>query len=335
MPSRYHVDTVFDRSRRAERGETADSPCDSVPPEADVESRYGDAGPDELRAAVRDLEDELAECRDRIERREHRSEEHESAIAELRAFPDAVHEELRSIGTDARPSVLSIDDPDDHLASNGTGWVIDDGLVVTAATVLRGPDPASLQGWTGPVPDGPDSVVLETVHGDELPVERTVVDGESPVGIVETETDGLDPLPTDPADGLEDGDPLLCLGHPGHVGRWVMSLGRYREMDDRASFRFDGPVSHATTDQPTLVAPISGAPLFDLDGRVVGLVEGPRPREDELAPGADRWSGPVFQGLPDTYDLRAVDAAVVGDRAAELRGQAPGRVAPGTGVRHE
>lgn len=331
MPARYHFGKTIGRLGRSARRESDDSLCSHVDDEASVDARYDGTDNEGLRAVIDELERDLAECRNEAERREKGREELESAAAERRTFPDAVHEQMRSVGSDVRSSVVSIDDPDVPGESIGTGWAIEDGLVVTAAAILAGPADETLADWTGPVPDGPDAVTVETIHGAELRVERSATGSGSPVAVVEAETEGLDPLATASADDVEEGDPLLTVGHPGGVGRWVMSLGRYAGPDGQSGFRIDGPVSHATTDLPTRVAPIAGAPVFDREGRVVGLVEGPRPRTAEPTPGTFSRADEVFQGLPDVYDLVAVDAAVVVDRVTQLQGAIGDGAAPGAG----
>lgn len=266
-----------------------------------------------LRDAIESLERQLADCEDEVESLEARRGNLETSVSERRAFPDDVHETMRAVGKEARASVVALDDPDHHFRANGTGWVVDDGVLVTARSVVAGPRADVVEGWEGPVPDGPETLVPETIDGRELPIEGTTIDERAGVALVETATDGLDPLSSGSTDGLEDGDPLLVLGHPAQLGRWVMTLGRYAGADGTDRFRVDAPVSHATTGQGLLVPPIAGAPVFDLGGTVVGVVEGTRLRADDLAPGAHTKSETPLQRLPDTYDLLAVDGGSVRD----------------------
>lgn len=279
----------------------------------DDPSRYDDADAAELRDRIDDLEGELEACRTRVEQLQQRRDAYESTIVDHRTFPESIHEQLRSVGTDARSSVLSVRNPDHYLRSNGTAWVAEEGVVVTATPVLDGPDEAMLSGWTGPVPDGPDDLTLESFDGTDRPVERETVDEATSTAIIDTETDGLDPLAIGSAADLEDGDPLLVLGHPAYVGQWVMSLGRYVETDDRTSFRIDCPVSPATTDLPFLIPSVSGAPVFDVQGRVVGMILRTQARTSNPAPGTYSRSEQVFQGIPDTRDLVALDGQTVAD----------------------
>lgn len=64
----------------------------------------------------------------------------------------------------------------------------------------------------------------------------------------------------------DDGDPVVMIGHPFNVGKWIISVGRYLEMRDTTSV---GP-DHLIVDAPVRGGN-SGGPAFTLDGEFVGM----------------------------------------------------------------
>ena len=148
--------------------------------------------------------------------------------------------------------------------ASGTGWSWGSDLVVTAAHVvsLASAGHLTLLTLDGRVLDG--SVVNASASQDTALV--------SAPGL------GLPGLPRGPAASLHAGDAIVVIGHPQGYAAWSVSLGH---MIDKA-VGAARPRFHST-------APIapgnSGGPVFDIEGRVVGMtIGGIWPPAEDAAP---------------------------------------------------
>lgn len=206
-----------------------------------------------LLARVEDLETEVAECEAQLASL--RGLQHEAASLDPWPFVDeATHERMADVVVPLRASVVKIlvDHPyyESGATPPATGWVYDDGLVVTNKHVA---DPRNIDGF--------ELEAIETFDGDVRECELLESDPSIDGALLEASTDGLDPLPTGRSDDLEMDDPVVVLGHPKTVGTWVASLGAYRGEQGQRSFVAEGQS----------MLGMSGSPVIDEHGTVVGL----------------------------------------------------------------
>lgn len=149
----------------------------------------------------------------------------------------SIRENALEVGLDARSSVLKV--------GNGTGWIVDDGFVVTCSHVVDD-----------------DVVEVETFDGRRS--EGSVVERHDDVDLafVATETDDLEPLALEMESGAVD-RPVVKVGHPDAVGSWIVSVGH---------------VIRSSGDELIADVPCgpgdSGSPLLTLDGMAIGHVTG-------------------------------------------------------------
>lgn len=141
---------------------------------------------------------------------------------------------------------------------DGSGVLIDpEGTILTVAHNLRAP--------------GADLIAV--LHdGREVPARALGRNSEGDFGLVRLLEEGPWPhAPMGTTTGLVEGEALITLGHPGgsHAGRPpVVRLGRFFGVVEGKEGQPDGQwVRHSGKIMPG----DSGGPLFDLEGRVVGI----------------------------------------------------------------
>lgn len=156
-------------------------------------------------------------------------------------FSNEIVEKTRQVGLEARKSVLW-----------GTAWVIAPGLIVTNGHNVVG---VGIKGM----------VKLETIDGETFEAEVLGYELEPlDVAILGTNYTKLTPLRIGSSKNLKVGDPLIQIGHPSAIGRWVISLG---------------PVTHNSGEgwilsKVPILGGNSGSPVLTLDGKVVGMTSG-------------------------------------------------------------
>jgi serine protease Do len=147
----------------------------------------------------------------------------------------------------------------------GSGVIVsDDGLVLTAAHVITGED---LFGKSGPYESGRKCTIV-LPDGKRVNAETLGVNSENDVGMVKITdkgpNDGKWPfLPIAKSADLKKRQWVVSLGHPGgpKSGRPpVARLGR-----------IENTTKDIVRSNCTLVGGDSGGPLFDLDGKVIGI----------------------------------------------------------------
>jgi serine protease Do len=164
-------------------------------------------------------------------------------------FDDETRRRAREVGLATREGVVYLQLRAGTGLYVGTGWVIDDEHVVTNGHVVE-------QGT---------ELTCYTLDGDTLSLEPVRTSRRPDVALLRT-ADGTPPtLPTGSASDLDGDQPLVQVGHPGAVGNWVVSLGRF---SGRTGVFGTGDTLRSTV--PTARGN-SGSPLVTLDGDVVGL----------------------------------------------------------------
>ena len=194
--------------------------------------------------------------------------------SESSAFTGEVLDRAEGMAHEARRSVVKIRSG----SAGGTGWILEDGSVVTNSHVVARGSSFDLETFGG-----------ETASTTRVGHHRDLVPD---VALLETDLDGPDPLPTTDRSDLERGDPLVTIGHPGTVGDWVITIGRHERYEPGIDWLLSTvPVSQGN----------SGGPLLTLDGAVVGVVSGEATRSDGSS--AYSKSDEVFEEMPSGESL--------------------------------
>jgi len=218
-----------------------------------------------LESQLTEERDRLETLRDRIQNRDERIEtlkdelnQREDRIAELESqittVPEDIREEARETGTDVRESVVRLRGELNRGYRGGTGWFIEDDLIISNGHVVRG-----IGEFTCYLPNGDsfEATVIDSRHGSYGSL------GHIDVAVLRTENSGT-PLERGDSTSLAEGQPLVQVGHPSYVGNWIISLGEFVGDDDFYGFRSTVPT----------MAGNSGSPVTTLDGKVVGLTGG-------------------------------------------------------------
>jgi serine protease Do len=164
-------------------------------------------------------------------------------------FDESTRRRAREVGLTARDAVVYLELRAGNRYSVGTGWLLDDEHIVTNGHVVA-------QGG---------EVTCYTVDGDTIDVELVDASRDPDVALLRTPDDVPATLSTGSAEELDRDQPLVQVGHPGSVGNWVISLGRFGGrtgvLGSGETLRTSVPSARGS----------SGSPLLTLDGDVVGL----------------------------------------------------------------
>lgn len=180
------------------------------------------------------------------------------------------------MGTRVQESVVALSF--DGGKGGGTGWVVDAGYVVTNAHIARQRETFQVETFAG-----------ETGTAERVGYQK---DMNPDVALLETDLTGPPSLPLGDSSSVERGDPLVIVGHPQGVGKWVISLGSFVQHAEG--------IGWLVTDAPTKNGN-SGSPLVTLDGEVVGLVSGGTTMGEEREPVVR--SDEVFTEFPEREKL--------------------------------
>jgi putative serine protease PepD len=166
-------------------------------------------------------------------------------------------DEVPQVVRELTPSTLLVEAlRGSQRTATGSGWVLDEGLIVTAAHVVN-------EGERFRV-GGQDAEVVAAAPCEDLALLRV------------RSADGLTAAPLGKSSGLEQGETVVALGFPANAaaGDAVTSTRGVVSATD-AQFRDPSPDVPAYRDAvqtDTALNPgYSGGPLADLDGRVVGV----------------------------------------------------------------
>lgn len=243
---------------------------------ADGPTECTDARRQELDRRIEELEAELAETpavHDPYEGYGRRA--YARMVEQLEeGFPAETLRAAERVGTEARESVLVLEVYEGgQQVGGGTGWYVDETHVFTNAHVV----------YEGTIAD---AVKGFTVDGDEVELEVVdlVEELQPDLALLSADRPGT-PLPTASGVDLAEGQPLVQVGHPSDVGFWVHTLGKFVTGIELLT---DVPYTSLNTTVQGREG-VSGSPLLDLDGNVVGITEGvshPGAREfgDEATP---------------------------------------------------
>lgn len=182
-------------------------------------------------------------------------------------FPAETMEAAKAVAESARESVVVLDVyRNGELLGSGTGWYISEHEVVTNAHVIK--ESATMA----------NADTVDVIHMDGTTFNGHVIGApeftQPDIALVESTGSGT-PLPVHTDLDLEEGQPLVQIGHPGGVGNWFVTMGMFVT---RVHFMMENDVEYY--DIRTTVpgkSGVSGSPLLDLDGRVVGLTWGATP----------------------------------------------------------
>lgn len=230
---------------------------------------------DDLEAELHRLEADLAASEDANQAQQAELEILEAELDEYRkrletwniwGFSDGELETLQALASEWIRSVVAVDVlTDDGMWSVGTGWMIADDVVVTNAHVVRPQRLREDEGvsrylvWRH---DGTraDGALIGYTFGEDQ-----IFDGPEDIGFLRVPSSvGRDRVMTRGVGrDLAAGEPLLQIGHPWILDYWTPTVGpflRHRE----PFFTSNVP------GQPG----VSGSPVLDLDGTVVGTTWG-------------------------------------------------------------
>jgi serine protease Do len=164
---------------------------------------------------------------------------------------EARQEKVKSIASRVMPCVVAVISADEDKPGSGSGVIVSkDGLILTAAHVTQ----ATGNNLTIIFPDG------KRVKGTALGANRT-----TDAGMAKITTEGEWPfVEMGQSDLMKLGDWVVAMGHPGGFSFErppPVRLGRVWRRDLDGAFYTSCP----------LIGGDSGGPLFDLDGKVIGI----------------------------------------------------------------
>ena len=145
----------------------------------------------------------------------------------------------------------------------GTGVVVADGRVLTAAHNLRTAGPGRRQGRSGP----PPRVVFADGRREEFEV--VGVDREFGLAVLAVDTGGVEPIPVAGAFEPAIGATVVALSRPG--GRALRVTHGFVSTDQREARGPRGRRVPSIEHTAPLPRGSSGGPLLDTDGRLIGI----------------------------------------------------------------
>lgn len=167
-------------------------------------------------------------------------------------------EEALSLAETVRESTVCLMFEEDQTSCSATGWIAGSDLVASCGHCAPHAHEEGEEVGT--------TLWFRTLEGAIFQAEVLEISSIHDLAIfrVTSGTAGLPPaLPTG---FVEEGDPLLAVGHPSGIGTWVSVIGVVLEIDGWGEGGY-------TADLPTKSG-MSGSPAVNRDGEVVGIVSG-------------------------------------------------------------
>ncbi|AUX09907.1 serine protease Do [Halalkaliarchaeum desulfuricum] len=247
-----------------------------------LQERAGEA--EELEVVVADKEDRIEELETELDAVESQLEEKQRELEEVRSTHAETVEGLEELESEIDELQRTKSDLEDRLAtlepeadipdheietaieaalelrnsvvlivangSVGTGFYVDGRDYLTAEHVIGG---------------ATETTFLESKSGETTEYTARRADDRIDTQVLSAEMDLEDALEFGTIDDVSPGDTLFSVGHPYNVGDWVCSVGTFEgeeeETDLDELYRATVPGRRGT----------SGSPVFDLDGRVIGM----------------------------------------------------------------
>lgn len=219
---------------------------------------------------------ELEQERQRNDQLETEIEERDERIDELEAqnerptdgedghdFSSEELEQAHALAAEIREAVVRV--------NAGTGWHLGDGVIITNFHIVQEFGTPQVRTYAAEERNARWQSAERIGQG-------TYIDDLAAVVISDTD---LPALPLGELDDLEMEMPLMHIGHPGPVGSWIPSIGRF--------VRYDSMGTRIARHQLVTSVPAdggnSGSPTMTLDGEVVGITYAGLPQtEQEFSP---------------------------------------------------
>lgn len=222
---------------------------------------------DELEAKLETLRQTISKKDDRIEHlepeldklKQRKEDQKESKPNTLAGFSNKGLEQARTVAKKVRKAVVVISG---ERGGGGTGWFLNGGLLITNSHAV----------------DGQSSLTCWTINGDSftprlLGASEYETQPYDDVGVLKANIEPPNTLPLGQSSSLTKDQPVIVVGHPGMVGNWVVSIGRYVK---------DGHSDTVLATEPSMQGN-SGSPLVTLDGNVAGILTGEVPQNQKRA----------------------------------------------------
>lgn len=226
----------------------------------------------ELQTQLDQQNETISTLETRIEQKEQRITELESVILQDGAFFDFSKQTLdtaKTLGNKVKQSVAQVKTQiTENSYGEGTAWHMGDGFYLTNAHVVRDAQSISLNLYAKSEEN--ISEVSAKLLGKEF--NRT-----TDMALLKAAQTEQPALSSATSTNLSKGDPLIQVGNPLGVGRWVIGLGPF---DHYGTYREGDSGSNEFTSYLPNRRGNSGSPVLSLNGEVVGMTHASSPDRD-------------------------------------------------------